>query len=578
MMKLTPLLIFDENATIHQLLHSSLGPKPALILRDTKPMGVIPQEYWPFFRTLPMDIPLRQLPHLKPVLIDHQTPFKEMIPLLGKHSPINTAFIIRRVQEDDFGYHIILWEELIRELKENCETNQLLMNSLLSTMSEAVTIVDESGTVLVWNEVAEKVYQISKDSIIGRPIEEYFPTGSIKLMEVLSHGIPVRRTYHIPRPDRHVMINASPIKKEDKIIGAISTEQDITELVRLNEELTQTTAHLRHLQKEMNKNHPADDPFYPIKGHSFSLRTTVEKARKVAATDATVLLMGESGVGKELFAQAIHLASRRKQHSFIAINCGAIPSALFESELFGYQGGAFTGAEKGGKKGKLELADGGTLFLDEIGELPLELQAKLLRFLQNQQFYRVGGTKPIQVNIRILAATNRPLEDMVKEGLFRKDLYYRLNVFPLEIPPLRNRKEDIPDLIQKFLYELAAIYDKPVPLLTNHVIDRLVQYDWPGNIRQLRNMVERIMILCDGDVIEPHHLPMEILENESHEPLQKKFLPTLPLENTPLEEKTEQERIIEALKITYGNKKAAAKLLGISRGTLYNKMKVYGLR
>lgn len=266
----------------------------------------------------------------------------------------------------------------------------------------------------------------------------------------------------------------------------------------------------------------------------------------------------------------------------MALNCAAIPVTLFESELFGYQAGAFTGAERSGKPGKLELARGGTLFLDEIGDLPLELQAKLLRVLQERQFYRIGGTKPLPLEARIIAATNRRLDEEVAAGRFRADLYYRLNVVTLEIPPLRERPEDIPELVQAFLFECASRYDKPVPVLTPEALAALVRYPWPGNVRQLRNAVERAIILMDGNTLDVHHFPdvvnHAIARNEEGNPIAPLSAPP-PHDASATQPPASEEaaRIVAALRTTYGNKSAAARLLGISRGTLYNRLKALGL-
>ncbi|MFC8685366.1 sigma-54 interaction domain-containing protein [Brevibacillus porteri] len=471
------------------------------------------------------------------------------------------------------------------------QNQSALLGTLMDTMSEAVTIVDSRNIVQHWNQAAETIYEIDREQVVGTSLDEHFASESIRLLDALRQGTSVQRVYHIPRPDSHVLINAAPIRREGEIIGAISIEQDITELVRLNEELAHTTAHLHNLQQEMSRFQAADDPFYAIKGHSASIQSAIGSAKKVAQTDATVLIYGESGVGKELFAKAIHQASRRHEKPFIAINCGAIPAALFESELFGYQGGAFTGAEKKGKPGKLELAHGGTLFLDEIGELPLELQVKLLRALQERQFYRVGGTEPITVNTRIVAATNRQLEQMVADGRFREDLYYRLNVFSLEIPPLRERREDLPELVQIFIHEYSVAHDHSVPRISPEVMQALFEYNWPGNIRQLRNVIERLSILQENGVILPEHLPSVIRSQAEpthvsvHTPIGGTYAPPTPTQPSILRPSigytappvNEKERIVAALERTYGNKKAAAELLGVSRGTLYNKMKKFNI-
>lgn len=523
---------------------------------------------------------------LPALLLSGDTPLfvviRQVLPALDDSQPMPALLTLPLAPGD--STMLISPSQLFAAVAEIAGNQSMLLETMLATASEAITIVDKDNHVLYWNEAAEKIYDISRQDVVGTPLETHFSSESIRLTEALSHGTSLQRVYHVPRPDRHVLINSAPICQADEIIGAISIEQDITELVRLNEELADMTAHLNTLKQEMNRFQAADDPFYPIKGHSAAVQSAIQSARKVAQTDATVLLYGESGVGKELFAQAIHQASKRHEKPFIAINCGAIPAALFESELFGYQGGAFTGAEKKGKPGKLELAHEGTLFLDEVGELPLELQVKLLRALQELQFYRVGGTEPIRVNTRIIAATNRQLEAMVAEGRFREDLYYRLHVFSIEIPSLRERREDIPELVQIFLQEYSTTQNQPVPRILPEVMQPLLRYNWPGNIRQLRNVMERLFILQENGNILAEHLPNSIRLHTNEQPPAPSFAPavapTLPFfaeHSGKKPEQQERERILAALDRTYGNKKAAAELLGISRGTLYNKMRKHGI-
>ncbi|MGD8191968.1 sigma-54 interaction domain-containing protein [Brevibacillus ginsengisoli] len=531
-------------------------------------------------------LPLDHDPLHKPALgsIDVNTTLHEAASVICSQSPLALETSASLLVTDEAGKpigHLNVFK-LIEALLAISTNQGALLDTLLATMSEATTVVDKDTTVVFWNNAAEKIYDLAKHEIVGTSLDAHFASDAIRLNDALTQGQSVQRVYHIPRPDSHVLINSAPIRHDGQIIGAISIEQDITELVRLHEELAHTTAHLHNLQQEMNRFQAADDPFFSIKGHSAAIQQAIQSAKKVAQTDATVLLYGESGVGKELFAQAIHQSSRRGDKPFIAINCAAIPAALFESELFGYQGGAFTGAERKGKPGKLELAHGGTLFLDEVGELPLELQVKLLRALQERQFYRVGGTEPITVNTRIISATNRHLEQMIAEGKFREDLFYRLNVFSLDIPPLRERKEDIPGLVQMFLTEYSAANEHPVPRVSPEVMQAMHDYSWPGNIRQLRNIIERLSILQEGGVILYDHLPLSM----------KSHIPPIMSRNTahlndhhafhdtahPIYDETqEQKRILNALDRTYGNKKAAAQLLGISRGTLYNKLRKYGL-
>jgi len=441
--------------------------------------------------------------------------------------------------------------------------------SVLQTVDDSLTIVNAQGIVVNWNKQAEAMYHIPREDILHHHITRHFKKDAVMLLKSIHDGSSVVRHYNQPRPGTHVLVNTSPVLLDGQIIGGLSAEKDISDVVRLHDRLSSTTAHLHNLENELY-NEQQEDPFYKIKGRSAAITQAIQLTRKVARTDATLLITGESGVGKELFAEAVHRASLRADGPFVALNCGAIPAALFESELFGYEKGAFTGAIHEGKKGKIDAAAGGTLFLDEIGELPLDQQVKLLRVLQEKQFYRVGGHKPIATDVRIVAATNRDLEAMVAAGQFRQDLFYRLNVVTVPIPPLRERKEDIPELAQLFLKEFAVKYGKPLPELAPKTIILLLNYAWPGNIRQLRNLMERLVILTDQERIEPEHLP------EGYQPNELAFATQTPA-TRPLAARSEYEELVEALRTTYGNKSAAAQLLGISRVTLYNRMKKYNI-
>lgn len=295
-----------------------------------------------------------------------------------------------------------------------------------------------------------------------------------------------------------------------------------------------------------------------------------EMARRVAAGDSTVLIQGESGTGKELLARAIHQASRRAEGPFVPVNCGAIPEGLLESELFGYERGAFTGADPRGKPGKFELADGGTLFLDEVGDLALPLQVKLLRALQEREVERLGGRACLRVDVRLVAASNRPLERLVEEGKFRRDLYYRLQVIPIQIPPLRERREDIPPLAEHFLGRLTGAVPRCPEGFTPAAMRLLVGYSWPGNVRELQNAVEFAANMCQAELIEPEHLPPYVRGS-----------PAVPAGTWGLDLRSLEKRaILEALE-RYGTglqgKRLAARALGISVATLYRKVERYSL-
>jgi two-component system NtrC family response regulator len=315
------------------------------------------------------------------------------------------------------------------------------------------------------------------------------------------------------------------------------------------------------------------ESFENIVGSSSALRAVLADLKLAADSDATVLILGESGTGKELAARALHLNSRRREGPFVVVNCGAIPENLIESELFGHSRGAFTGAT-GDRRGKFELASGGTVFLDEIAELPLALQPRLLRVLQEGEVDKVGATEPVRVDIRIVAVTHQDLEVRVRDGSFREDLWYRLNVVPLRIPPLRERAGDVTLLTEHFLVKHAKRHERPVPRLSPEVYDRLEGYDWPGNVRELENLVERLVVLCKSETVSVQDLPETV----------KKDLPRyggvrleLPPGGIVLEE-VEQGLIEEALRRCGGNQSAAARFLGISRQTLIYRMQKAGLR
>ncbi|WP_316809065.1 sigma-54 dependent transcriptional regulator [Pedobacter agri] len=303
--------------------------------------------------------------------------------------------------------------------------------------------------------------------------------------------------------------------------------------------------------------------FASIIGQSKPLKDAIDLAKRVSKTDTTVLLLGETGTGKEVFAQSIHFESPRSTKPFVALNCSGFSPDLLESELFGYKAGAFTGANKD-KKGLLEEANGGTLFLDEIGEMNLDLQAKLLRVLENQSFIKVGDTNTQQVNVRILAATNKDLKADAASGKFRSDLYYRLSVFTIVLPPLRERKADIPALAQHYLTTFAIKASRPELKLENNILDIFEKYNWKGNIRELKNIIERLVILSDGDSLNPSALPQDFFE-------------FAPMENRFNLQQVEKQHIQKVLVHTKGNKAETSRLLGIGLTTLYRKIEEYGI-
>ncbi len=463
--------------------------------------------------------------------------------------------------------------------------NQLkaFYETVIQTSDSSVTVIDANERVCTWTEGAEKIFSVKPHEIIGRPITDFFEPKKLEILHSLYEGKRIVGQYHQARSDLFVIINSNPVYFDGQIIGAVVSETDVTNQVVLNEKLFKMSNKVHRLEQEVAKYKDTSDPFHIIKGKSMALQKTVQLAKKVCSVKSTVLILGESGVGKEVFAKAIHEASEKPGAPFISINCGAVPASLFESELFGYERGAFSGADPKGKKGKIELAKGGTLFLDEVGEMPPEMQVKLLRVLQERKYYRVGGEKEINIDFRIIAATNRDLTHLMKNGQFREDLYYRLNVVSLHIPPLRERQEDIIELTHYFLNDFSLSYHRPIHELSPEVMQELHRYDWPGNIRELRNVAERLVVFATDGVIRKDYLPF------NH--------PTpIPLESNPLissnsvkeddemilslqeeMDRCEKKIIERALKILNGNKLECAKQLGITRATLYNRLKRLGL-
>lgn len=481
------------------------------------------------------------------------------------------------VIENDKLTGVIRVEEIRDYFYMNLEKMSVTLNHIVNNIHEALCLIDADGKVLIWNKNAEKLYDIPKEEIINNNIRDFFPDAiNTKVLETQQI---MTNVYHSPKKDYKVVINALPLFTNDKFEGVLTTDRDITEVTNLVSKLEKANDTVKFLEGEVKK--LKSDNFGNIVGKSSKLIDKIKIARQVAKSDVSVLVTGESGTGKEVFARAIHDYSGVRG-LFVPVNCSAIPNELFESEFFGYDQGAFTGANKKGKLGFFELANNGTLFLDEIADLPMFMQAKLLRVLQDNQFTRVGGQKFVDTNARIISATNKNLSDMVKKGIFREDLFYRLNVIEIELPPLRERKTDIVLLIYHFLNELSKKNNRDTPKISKEALEILKQYRWKGNIRELKNTIEYLLVLCDDNIIYEHMLPKHILEEIKNNTSSKQ---TSILENkqksfdlnksiTELEIKL----ITETLNETKGNKAKAAKLLNIPRSTLHYKINHYNIK
>ncbi len=440
---------------------------------------------------------------------------------------------------------------------------------VVDLIPDGVMIVDANGALVSVNQAMMDITGYNQEELIGQPCtvlgcnscerEEYDPTGK-RWCRLFSLGHVKMQKAEMTRKDGstiHVMKNASVIEENGEFIGAVETITDITELV---EKESQIEAYRRELQSEYT--------FEGMVGVSSNMQRVFNMIANVAESDAPALIIGESGTGKELAARAIHENSSRKARPYIQINCAALNESVLESELFGHVKGAFTGAYQN-RKGRFEAANGGDIFLDEIGDLPQSIQVKLLRVLEEKVIERVGDNRSIPVNVRIITATNRNLKQLVEAGFFRSDFYYRINVLPIEIPPLRERKEDIPILAQQFFKHVQLKSGKPVHSISPEAMDALIHYSWPGNVRELKSAFEYAFVTCTEDAIKPQHLPPDLstakATNNAPSPVA-----------LSLDEQKKRD-LEDALQQADGNKSQAARILGVSRVTVWNQMHRYDL-
>lgn len=450
---------------------------------------------------------------------------------------------------------------------------------ILDYISEGVHIIDSRGKILYYNKTAQRLDEIDRDKAIGRHILEVYPSLSHEtstLLKVIKMGIPILNKEQIfinYKGDKIATVNSSfPIKSKNKIIGALEISKDITRVKELSEKIVELQKELykNDVKKPLIKKGTANYTFMDIIGQSQEMLQLKSLAMRASQTSSTILICGETGTGKELIVQSIHNASQRRNKPFIAQNCAALPSNLLEGILFGTVKGGFTGAEN--RAGLFELSNGGTLFLDEINSMPLELQSKLLRVLQDGRIRRVGSTKTVDVDVRIIAAMNVNPEDAIKLRLLRKDLYYRLNVITLTLPELKKRKEDIPLLTDYFAQKYSNRSNKVVKI-SEEVKRIFLEYTWPGNVRELEHVIEGILTLYDTDTIKLEHLPQQF---NDYIYIDKEIKKTKSLKQT-LEE-VEKDIILNALKQTNWNITKTAEIIAIPRQTLQYKIKKNNLK
>jgi PAS domain S-box-containing protein len=481
------------------------------------------------------------------------------------------SLIVRAVpiikKNEQIGVNLVLLDisflENIAQELESTKELQATLAGVLNASADGVFVTTKAGVIKYVNEKASQLLRNAQENIVGHPLSEFITTNSPT--HVSQNGLAEVDVCHIN--NKPFIISQIPISSVGVVSTVYSSENKLTgDIARKWFSLRQQVRYYKHELEKRNVDNGSFDEIVSKNDHFVSLK---EEAKRIARSTSTVLLTGESGVGKDMFARAIHSASPRAKHPFIKVNCAAIPETLLESELFGYASGSFTGASKKGKPGYFEQANNGTIFLDEIGDMPLSIQVKILQVLQDKQFMRVGGTSTEKVDVRIIAATNRDLIEAISNGTFREDLYYRLNVIELNLPPLRERPEDILPLAEMFIQKYNQILGSRIIEITKEAKEALVFYRWPGNIRELENAIERAANYAWEGEIGLNHLPTQIFSSDLENRQTASYKSAI--------NDVDKELIVNALKVSSGNKSAAARLLKISRSTFYEKLKKYGL-
>jgi PAS domain S-box-containing protein len=508
---------------------------------------------------------------LPDVIEDRKTHINSLIHISGKKIITNRAPIIKNGEilgAIALFFDVTEHDNLLKELEEQKNVSQVL-NTILETVYDGILVVDKEGYITMISKTYEMFLEVEGQDVIGKHVTKVIENTRMHI--VVKTGIPEIADIQKIKGS-YMVASRIPIVKNGEVVGAVGKVlfRNVDDLNDLYKKISLMEQEIEEYKGELKNINRAKYTFANIIGVSKRISETKRLARRASHTDSNVLILGESGTGKELLAHAIHNESSRSFGPFIRVNCAAIPSELLESELFGYEEGAFTGAKKGGKIGKFELANGGTIFLDEIGDMPLSMQSKLLRVIQEREIERVGASVAKRIYVRIIAATNKNLEEMIAKGEYREDIYYRLNVFTIFVPALRDRPEDIVPLSKYFLSNLDNKYHKNIEKISRKAMNYLVKYTWPGNARELENVIERAMNLVDmGASIDVEHLPEKIIGNQYSNNI-KNLKDIL--------SKAEKEAIVESMRITNGNKTKAASLLGIGRTTLYEKLEKYGLK
>ncbi|MEN6348344.1 MAG: sigma 54-interacting transcriptional regulator [Syntrophomonas sp.] len=455
------------------------------------------------------------------------------------------------------------------KLQANSYIDYKTLDTVLNGFDGAL-VVDENGLIVVYTDNYAEVTGLPKDLILGKYVLDVFPDS--RMMEVVNSGEPVYIDLWQAGAET-VFVSRYPIIVEGEIVGAVAVcvFRYLDEARKFAERVGSMGRELQYYKTQLRKLSGAKYSFDTIIGASQAIMATKKSAEPMVKARTPVLILGETGTGKELFAHAIHQASPRRDRPFIRVNCASIPESLVESELFGYEEGAFSGARKGGKPGKFELANGGTIFLDEINELPYHVQAKLLRVLQEGEIDHVGGTDLSYIDVRVLSATSADLSSLIKEKLFREDLYYRINAFQLRIPPLRERIDDIRLICDYLIENSNSELGTDVIKVDAAVLDLFFRYQWPGNVRELRNVIQRACLIAGYGIVRLEHLPPEFAVEIETRPVNQKNELDAVIQNA------EKEQLLKVLGAVGWNRNRASEMLGINRTQLYRKMKKHDL-
>lgn len=502
---------------------------------------------------------------MQKIILNGQMYLSNRSPIVKDGKIIGAVAVLQDIQD---------LENLTQELAIVKELNEEL-DAIIESSFDGLYIADGKGITLRVNKAFEMITGISSEEFLGRDVEDIENTGLVSesvTALALKKREPVTIIQTYEKTGALTLATGNPVfDKNGKLFRVVSNVRDITELDNLKHKLEQMQTLSQHYQNQL-RSLRLQYANTEVVVNAPCMKELLDTTFRMAQVDSTILVVGESGTGKELIAELIHNNSLRNSEPFIKVNCGAIPDNLLESELFGYEGGAFTGARKEGRHGYLEMANKGTIFLDEIGDLPYNVQVKLLRFLQNKEITRIGGSGPFRVDVRVVAATNRDLLEMVKQKLFREDLYYRLNVVPLNVPPLRDRKEDIPSLVSYFLQRFNRKYHM-TKRISPDVVATFIHYDWPGNVRELENLIERLLVVTSGDLISLQSLPDHLIPHEDSLP---KVVVTGIL---PYKEAVEslEKQLIELAYGQFRTTRQMAAQLQVNASTIVRKAAKYGI-